>query len=74
MRTKTFKIGESAIGGIIIVTVNKNVVIIEAKDWNTKNTLRSHVVDLFNKDGIFDALHELTTSYYADKINDFINK
>jgi len=69
--TKSFKIGESAIGGIIEVQTYKDNIIISALDWNTKKTVEWHsfysdAFDLITD--MEDYLNALTTSYYADKV------
>jgi hypothetical protein len=71
---KTFKIGEYAIGGIITADVNTSTVTITAKDWDTKEVVRSST---FSLDSLFDIemyLNELTSVYFADKVMDFIKK
>jgi hypothetical protein len=73
--TKTFNIGEYAIGGRIKVTLSKSVLQIQALDWATRSVVRqaSYLVD--RDQGITDAtwfLEDLTTSYYADQIMTFV--
>lgn len=87
MATKTFKIGEYCNGGIITVeTDNENAVIIQ-KQWdysqgtrrssNQKNaqeldrvTVHIHDTDAINK--MEDFLHNITSSYYAEQVLDFV--
>lgn len=87
MATKTFKIGEYCKGGVITVTTTKDSVLIQAKEWdlsqgsnkgsnqsNAKEWNRLEVstssrdaerqLDLF--------LFDLTTSYYAGQVMDWI--
>jgi len=82
--TKQFKIGECAVGGIIkINTESKNnlhTITIAALDWYSKQELFSatfqsnHLqsIDDIIENEIDNYLNELTTSYYADKIINYI--
>lgn len=77
MATKTFKIGEYAIGGIIQVRITENVIKIDALDWTTKEKImgREFNAEVLNEDyEVIDYLNELTSSYYADQILEFIKK
>jgi hypothetical protein len=72
---KQFKIGEYAIGGIIAIEEKNDVVKIEALDYVSKNPVMSDVFNLNMRDSlnqIDNFLNELTTSYYADKILNYI--
>jgi len=74
-KTKTFKIGEYAIGGIIQVQLKGKVIIIKAIDYFTKKEISCGSLFRFDKNAqrkIDDHLNELTTSYYADKILNWI--
>jgi len=77
MAQKTFKIGEYAIGGIITVRIIDTIVGINALDWNTKkvvmnNTFQVHDFHGCNYSEIDNYLNELTSSYYADRILNWI--
>ena len=89
MAKKTFKIGEYCKGGIISVETTKTQVTIIGKDWDfsagsTKSSDQSkaqeftretvNVSDSNANRKILDILCDLTTSYYADKIMEFIEK
>lgn len=77
MATKTFKIGEYAIGGIIQVRITENVIKIDALDWTTKEKImgREFNAEVLNEDyEVIDYLNELTSSYYADQVLEFIKK
>lgn len=77
MATKTFKIGEYAIGGIIQVRTTSDTINIDALDWNSKEKImgREFRVNMFDVEyEIFKYLNELTSSYYADKVTDFIKE
>ena len=81
--TKTFKIGEYAIGGIISVEINGNEINVINKEWDnsagySKNSSQKNAKVLsryyFNSTKkevrweLFNYLCELSTSYYADEI------
>lgn len=77
MAKKTFKIGECAIGGIIQVCTTSESVSIDALDWNSKQKImgREFQVRSSNFTNEMDNyLNELTSSYYADKVTDFIKE
>lgn len=72
--TKQFKIGEYAVGGIIKVVILDNYVSIDALDYNTKQPI-PFVREQFNikeRWEIDEMLNKLTSSYYADKILNYI--
>ena len=89
-RTKTFKIGEYCVGGIITVEITGKILTIINKDWDAsagysrksnqskaKELSRGTIVmeDEWDNKWRFKAfmyLGELTTSYYADKILEWI--
>lgn len=88
MATKTWKIGEYAKGGIITVETTSTKVIVIAKDWdfstgsrrssdqsNAKEFNRKSVVatDNGSKRAVLEFLEDLTTSYYAGQIMEWIN-
>jgi hypothetical protein len=87
MATKTFKIGEYAKGGVITVEANGKTVKVIGKEWdyskgskkssdqsNAKEFTRKEVnLDLKEAASTIDNfLHDLTTSYYAGQIMDWI--
>lgn len=77
MAKKTFKIGEYAIGGIIQVCTTSESINIDALDWTTKEKImgREFRVNMFDVEyEILKYLNELTSSYYADKVTDFIKE
>lgn len=75
MATKSFKIGECAVGGIIKVTITGKVIQIEALDYFSKKQVMSGTT-ISNEEGsrrkIDIFLNELTTSYYAGKVMEYI--
>lgn len=75
MAKKTFKIGEYAIGGIISVETKGKVILVKALDWNSREELMSGsaMADEPNAHRkLFNFLNELTSSYYADKVLEWI--
>lgn len=75
MATKKFKIGEYAVGGIIQVDIKGKVLSIKALDYNTQKevvggSIMSNDYDAYWK--VSSYLHELTSSYHADKIMEYI--
>lgn len=87
MATKTWKLGELARGGVITVTTTKNSVLVQAKEWDTskgfsKGSDQSQAkewnrleVSLSDTDAESKAdwfLFDLTTSYWAGEIMDWI--
>ena len=87
MKTKTFKIGEYCRGGIITVEIRGNNVAIIGKDWdmsqgtrkgsNQKNAKEWTRFELSATDNRFswgasEFLNDLTTSYHADQVLQYI--
>ena len=79
-KTKMFKIGEYAVGGIIKVDIDEKSgvaggeVAISALDWNTKQPVQGTRFVATNLRGIDNYLHELTSSYYAGKIMEWLKE
>ena len=71
---KTFRIGESAIGGIIKVNkLNKGAFKVECLDYYTKEIVQWSYV--YSIEHLLDYLEQVSTHYYADKItNHFKNE
>ena len=77
MATKTFKIGEYAVGGIIKVSVNNGLVTIQALDWNTKEIVEQEhfKASIQNLGKMLRFLEsDLTSYYYADQIMPWIRE
>ena len=87
MATKTFKLGEVCKGGVITVTVSKNTVLIQAKEWDFSqgsskgsnqskakewNRLEVSTSEPSAESKVDWFLFDLTTSYHAGKIMDWI--
>ena len=81
-KTKQFKIGEYAMGGIIRVDITKeepdrSLIEVKALDWNTKQVLMADWAETDNsrwQSNIDNTLNEMTTSYYSDMIMKWINE
>ncbi len=87
MATKTFKIGEYCKGGVITVEASKRTVLIQAKEWdmsagttrgsNQSNAKEWNRLEVFTNSNnaerqLDNFLFDLTTSYYAGQIMDWI--
>jgi hypothetical protein len=74
MATKSFKIGEYSIGGIIKAEIKNNTLILKALDYNTKKEVSSNLefVYPFSEREVWFSLTEWTSAYYADKIINWI--
>ena len=72
---KTFKIGEECAGGIIEIKINNSKTLIEVRNatWEENKTIEIRQfrweLDSFKLELY---LNELTTSYYASKIRDWV--
>jgi hypothetical protein len=76
--TKTFKIGEYAVGGTIKVTIPKTLttIFINVIDTNygTKKLVNQYIYYSFDRIRIERDLWQITTTYYTDMITSWINK
>jgi hypothetical protein len=85
--SKTFKIGEYCQGGVITVEITGKVIVVIGKEWDyskgsnkssdqsgavefTRGTIESTDTDSYRK--LFMFLTDLTTSYYAEQVIDWI--
>ena len=77
MATKTFKIGEYAMGGIIKVQITGKIIQIFVQDYYTKETIKTGTTST-EDDGVerklSDFLNDVTTSYYAGKVMEWIKE
>lgn len=74
-KTKTWKIGEECVGGIIQAKISENVyfpastaVKILIKDWKTKEILDSQVFGRIHESKLESFLHDMTTCYHASNV------
>jgi len=72
MAKKQFKIGEYAVGGIIAVEIVNDSVGIKAQDWNSKKVVFENYFSTNDNRGMDNFLNDLTSSYYASKVLDWI--
>jgi hypothetical protein len=75
MATKTFKIGEYCQGGIITAIATETKVTIIGKEWNDKKEftrLEVNPTDSYAFRKLDDFLCDLTTSYYACKVIEWV--
>ena len=75
MAKKQFKIGEYAIGGIIAVEITGKIIQVKALDYNSKKEVRTGSVIADERQAqwkLDNFLNELTSSYYAEKVLDWI--
>jgi hypothetical protein len=75
MAKKQFKIGECAVGGIIAVEITGKVIQVKALDYYSKKEVQTGSVmsDEHQAQWKLDSfLNDLTTSYYAGKVLDWI--
>lgn len=68
--TKTFKIGEYAVGGIVRIDTDNNANIrVRCLDWRSKKTVMDETFKFVDKFKLQMYLEdEVTSCYYADKI------
>jgi hypothetical protein len=75
MAKKQFKIGEYAVGGIIAVEITGKVIQVKALDYNSKEEVETGSV-MSNESNaerkLDNFLNDLTSSYYAGKVLDWI--
>ena len=88
MATKTFKIGEYCVGGVLSVEVTERKITIITKEWdfsagsnkssNQSNAKELHRIEVELKDydafdKLSDYLNVQTTSYYTDVVLKWVN-
>lgn len=86
-KTKTWKIGEYAKGGVITVEIQGEIINVIGKDWDmsqgTKRGSNQSNAKEFTRETVLSShdncrrilsnfLNDLTTSYYSDKIIEWI--
>ena len=76
MNLRTFRIGEFAVGGIIRVRINLESIFIQTLDYDTEEEVTRNSFPLNDESYwlINDRLHELTSSFYAERIMKFIEE
>jgi hypothetical protein len=71
-KSKAFRIGEYAVGGIIKVDINGPMIRIEALDFNSKRPVKGEDFAKDDVNGMDNYLNELTSSFYAGKVMEWI--
>ena len=70
---KTFKIGEYAVGGIITADIKSDgALTIQALEYTSKAFVKGRTFLTFNHFNVVMYLNDLTSSYYADTIMEWI--
>jgi hypothetical protein len=74
--TKTFKIGEYAVGGKIRVSIPKTLtnIKIDILDYNDNKLVNQYIYYSFDRIRIERDLFEMTSSYWISQITDWITK
>jgi hypothetical protein len=76
--TKTFKIGEYAVGGTIRVSIPKTLTTIKIdiidSNYSTKKLINQYIYYSFDRIRMERDLFQITTSYWSDKILSWIHK
>lgn len=80
-KTKTWKIGEECVGGVIQAKVSEGTyfpqgttVKILIKDWKTKEVLNSQVFGRIHESRLESFLHDMTTSYHASNVMEWVKE
>lgn len=75
--TKTFKIGETALGGTIKVTIPKTLTNIKIdiidSNYNTKELINQYIYYSFDRIRIERDLFQIVSGYWSDQILKWIN-
>jgi len=75
--TKTFKIGETALGGTIKVTIPKTLTTIKIdiidSNYNTKELVNQYIYYSFDRIRIERDLFQIVSGYWSDQILKWIN-
>lgn len=74
MKTKTWKIGEYCAGGIIRAKASGSSVKIEVIDSKSKEVIESGVFGRLHEGALFVFLHNVTSSFYADKVTEWVKE
>jgi len=72
-RTKTWKIGEECVGGIIRAKATENSVKIEICNWSTGNVIESNTFGRIHFSATIETwLHEFTTLYHIGLVSNWL--
>ena len=80
-KSKTWKIGECCVGGIIQAKISEGTyfpqgttVKILVKEWKTGEIIHSNIFGRIHESKLDNYLNEMTTSYYASKIMEWVKE
>ena len=80
-KTKTWKIGEECIGGIIQIKVSEGTyfpqgttIKVLVKEWKSGAVIHSNIFGRIHESRLVNHLHDMTTSYYASMIMEWIKE
>jgi len=73
-KTKTWKIGECCVGGIIQIKVSGHTIRVIVKEWKSGAVIHSNIFGRIHESRLENHLNEMTTSYYASKIMDWVKE
>ena len=80
-KTKTWKIGEECIGGIIQIKVSEGTyfpqgttIKVLVKEWKSGEVIHSSIFGRIHESRLVNHLHDMTTSYHAEKIMEWIKE
>ena len=80
-KTKTFKIGESCVGGIIQIKVSEGTcfpqgttIKVLVKEWKSGEVIHSNIFGRIHESRLVNHLHDMTTSYHASIIMEWIKE
>lgn len=80
-KTKTWKIGEECVGGIIQIKVSEGTyfpqgttIKVLVKEWKSGEVIHSNIFRRIHESRLVNHLHDMTTSYYAETIMEWIKE
>jgi len=80
-KTKTWKIGEKCIGGIIQIKVSEGTyfpqgttIKVLVKEWKSGAVIHSNIFGRIHESRLVNHLHDMTTSYHAETIMDWVKQ
>ena len=80
-KTKTWKIGEECIGGIIQIKVSEGTyfpqgttIKVLVKEWKSGEVIHSNIFGRIHESRLVNHLHDMTTSYHASIIMEWIKE
>ena len=80
-KTKTFKIGESCVGGIIQIKVSEGTyfpqgttIKVLVKEWKSGEVIHSNIFGRIHESRLVNHLHDMTTFYHASIIMEWIKE